>query len=130
MWQRLQERYGSQSAHGGDGSRVGTDAIALSKKRRAQMRMRADALAKSAADEEAPSTPHESGLVREEDEAGHGEEEYAEYTGATERIPLGREAERKRALLRRQQIRSMIASTQGGDDDGDEDDIAIVVRHC
>ena len=128
MWQRLQERYGSQSAHGGDGSRVGTDAIALSKKRRAQMRMRADALAKSAADEEAPSTPHESGLVREEDEAGHGEEEYAEYTGATERIPLGREAERKRAVLRRQQIRSMIASTQGGDDDGDEDDIAIVVR--
>ena len=128
MWQRLQERYGSQSAHGGDGSRVGTDAIALSKKRRAQMRMRADALAKSAADEDAPSTPHESGLVREEDEGGQGEEEYAEYTGATERIPLGREAERKRAVLRRQQIRSMIASTQGGDDDGDEDDIAIVVR--
>lgn len=90
--------------------------------------MRADALAKSAADQDAPSTPHESGLVREEDEYGHGEEEYAEYTGATERIPLGREAERKRAVSRRQQIRSLIASTQGGDADGDDDDIAIVVR--
>lgn len=128
MWQRLQERYGSQSAHGGDGSRAGTDAIALSKKRRAQVRMRADALAKSAADQDAPSTPHESGLVREEDEYGHGEEEYAEYTGATERIPLGREAERRRAVSRRQQIRSLIASTQGSDADGDDDDIAIVVR--
>ncbi|KIJ54945.1 hypothetical protein M422DRAFT_24809 [Sphaerobolus stellatus SS14] len=50
-----------------------------------------------------PRGPHpESRLMREEDEIGEGEDELAEYTGAQERIALGKEArkdeERKRRL--------------------------------
>lgn len=84
------------------------------------------------ADEEGEyAGPHpESGLQREEDDLGDAEEEHAEFTGATERIPLGRAAEQRRKEQRRRHIRSLIESAGGGGDadDDDDDDIAVVVR--
>lgn len=140
MWrEKLQERYGNQSAHNGAGARIASveDAIVSGKKRRTQMRMRTEALAASAEEEvgfvplEVSRAPRaasatESSLPREDDEVGTGEDEFAEFTGATERIPLGRDAERKRKLARRRQMRSLIASVEG--DDEADNDIAIVVR--
>lgn len=74
-----------------------------------------------------PSTSRtESSLPREEEEIGMGEDDYAEYTGATERVPLGRDAERRRKIERRRQMRTLINAVEGGDED--DDDIAIVVR--
>ena len=57
--------------------------------------------------------PH-SRLQREEDEYGDGEEEFAEYTGATERIPIGEKAEKE---WRERQRREMQAAVQGDVDD-------------
>ncbi|PKI85376.1 hypothetical protein MVES_000436 [Malassezia vespertilionis] len=145
----LLQRYGDQSSHT---KIVGPDAIAATKKKRAELR-RLAALASRESDEEdfiplqastsraVTSTarqevveykaghrgPHpESGLQREEDELGSGEEEHAEYTGATERIPLGREEERRRKQERRKEMRRLIDVANGAPDE--DDDITIVVR--
>ncbi|SOV01286.1 uncharacterized protein UDID_01140 [Ustilago sp. UG-2017a] len=60
--------------------------------------------------------PH-SRLQREEDEFGDGEEEFAEYTGATERIPIGEKAEKE---WKERQRREMEAAVQGDlDQDAD-----------
>ncbi|WFD29358.1 hypothetical protein MSPP1_000367 [Malassezia sp. CBS 17886] len=75
--------------------------------------------------------PHpESGLQREEDDLGSGEDEYAELTGATERIPIGHAAEQRQRRARRKQMRSMIDGVWGGAPDADDADeeIDIVVR--
>lgn len=141
-WDELQRRYGDQTAHLSLG---GPDA----KRRRAEKHAFALAAAAAAAEEGevgqdagdmvrrttatdvVRSEPHpESGVPREEDEFGSGEDEHAEYTGATERIPLGREAERRHKAARRRQMRQMIAAVEGPSPSGDndEDDIAIVVR--
>lgn len=58
--------------------------------------------------------PH-SRLQREEDELGDGEDEFAEFTGATERIPIGEKATRE---WEERQRREMEAAVQG---DIDED---------
>ncbi|SPO40135.1 uncharacterized protein PSFLO_05617 [Pseudozyma flocculosa] len=59
--------------------------------------------------------PHpESRLQREEDEYGDGEEEYAEYTGATERIPIGKKAEQEYKLQQRREMQE--ALTDGRSD--------------
>lgn len=53
--------------------------------------------------------PH-SRLQREEDELGDGEEEFADYTGATERIPIGEKAEKE---WKEQQRKQMEAAVRG-----------------
>lgn len=53
--------------------------------------------------------PH-SRLQREEDELGDGEDEFAEFTGATERIPIGERAEQE---WKDRQRREMEAAVRG-----------------
>ncbi|SNX84144.1 uncharacterized protein MEPE_02852 [Melanopsichium pennsylvanicum] len=62
--------------------------------------------------------PH-SRLQREEDEFGDGSEEFAEYTEANDRIPIGDKAERE---YRASQRKEMAAAVLGRDDDDDDDD--------
>ncbi|SJX60807.1 uncharacterized protein SRS1_12033 [Sporisorium reilianum f. sp. reilianum] len=69
--------------------------------------------------------PH-SRLQREEDELGDGEDEFAEFTGATERIPIGEKAERE---WKDRQRREMEAAVRGDfdqdavvEDEMDEDE--------
>ncbi|KAF8442882.1 nineteen complex-related protein 2-domain-containing protein, partial [Boletus edulis BED1] len=53
--------------------------------------------------------PHpESRLVREEDEVGEGDDEYAEYTSAQERIALGKKARKAETSKRRDTMKEMI----------------------
>lgn len=141
MGDRLQDllgRYGSQAPH----QRIASPA-AVADARRRRMAARVGAL-RSQDDDfipvDAPSSrsivrtdyddqgPHpESAVPREEDDVGDGEEEHAEYTGATERIPIGPDAERRQKHARRAQIRHLLAQAQG--DDEDEEDIPIIVRN-
>ncbi|KAG6377125.1 nineteen complex-related protein 2-domain-containing protein [Boletus reticuloceps] len=54
--------------------------------------------------------PHpESRLMREEDEVGEGDDEYAEYTSAQERIALGKKARKAETSKRRDTMKEMIA---------------------
>lgn len=60
--------------------------------------------------------PHpESRLVREEDELGEGDDEFAEYTSAQERIALGKKSRKLEASRRRDTMKELIA-------DADEED--------
>ena len=53
--------------------------------------------------------PHpESRLVREEDELGEGEDEFAEYTSAQDRIALGKKSRKLEASKRRTAMEEMI----------------------
>ncbi|KAI0747373.1 nineteen complex-related protein 2-domain-containing protein [Fomes fomentarius] len=53
--------------------------------------------------------PHpDSRLVREEDELGDADDEYAEYTSAQERIALGKKSRKKEAQKRREEMNEMI----------------------
>lgn len=55
------------------------------------------------------SGPHpDSRLVREEDELGEGDDEFAEYTSAQERIALGKKSRKKEASRRREAMAEMI----------------------
>lgn len=146
--EQLHQRYGDQSNHS---SIADPEVVASAKRKREQMRREAarriqvqdqddfipldmpragssQALARMEALEDEPHP--ESRLLREEDEVGSGEDEFAEFTGATERIPLGRHADRKKKMERRRHMKSLIASVEGtaGSDPDDEADIAIVVR--
>ena len=146
--EQLHQRYGDQSNHS---AIAGPDVVMSAKRKRDQMRrdaaqrlhvqesddfipldaprpMPSQALERLDAFEDEPHP--ESRLLREEDEVGSGEDEFAEFTGATERIPLGRQADRKKKMERRRHMKSLIASVEGPDarDTDDEDDIAIVVR--
>ncbi|KIK69685.1 hypothetical protein GYMLUDRAFT_150994 [Collybiopsis luxurians FD-317 M1] len=57
--------------------------------------------------------PHpESRLVREEDELGEGDDEYAEYTSAQERIALGKKSRKVEASKRREMMQEMISEAQ------------------
>ncbi|KAG2151320.1 GCFC-domain-containing protein [Suillus clintonianus] len=63
-----------------------------------------------------PQGPHpESRLMREEDELGEGDDEYAEYTSAQERIALGKKSKKLEASKRKGAMQEMIA-------DADEED--------
>lgn len=54
--------------------------------------------------------PHpESRLMREDDEVGEGDDEYAEYTSAQERIALGKKSRKVEARQRRDAMEEMIA---------------------
>ncbi|SPO21361.1 uncharacterized protein UTRI_00838 [Ustilago trichophora] len=68
--------------------------------------------------------PH-SRLQREEDEFGDGEEEFAEYTDATERIPIGEKAEKEWKARQREEMKSAITGDLDGEvDEMDEDEVA------
>ncbi|KAJ4482295.1 nineteen complex-related protein 2-domain-containing protein [Lentinula aciculospora] len=60
--------------------------------------------------------PHpESRLVREEDELGEGDDEYAEYTSAQERIALGKKSRKVEVIKRREMMQELI--TEAADED-------------
>ncbi|PCH39872.1 hypothetical protein WOLCODRAFT_97929 [Wolfiporia cocos MD-104 SS10] len=62
--------------------------------------------------------PHpESRLVREEDELGDADDEFAEYTSAQERIALGKKSRKTEAKKRRQEINEMIADAEEQDEE-------------
>lgn len=65
-----------------------------------------------------PPGPHpESRLVREEDELGEGEDEFAEYTSAQERIALGKKSKKLEASKRRDNMKEMIADAEEEDEE-------------
>ncbi|THV03055.1 hypothetical protein K435DRAFT_716253 [Dendrothele bispora CBS 962.96] len=62
--------------------------------------------------------PHpESRLVREEDELGEGEDEFAEYTSAQERIALGKKSRKVEASKRREVMMELIADAAEEDEE-------------
>ncbi|KAH9814115.1 nineteen complex-related protein 2-domain-containing protein [Melampsora americana] len=63
----------------------------------------------------------DSRLVREEDELGEGEEEHAEYTGATERVPLGKKAGLLAEAKKKAGMEAMVLETLGDMDQDDEE---------
>ncbi|KAI6039350.1 GCFC-domain-containing protein, partial [Pisolithus marmoratus] len=64
--------------------------------------------------------PHpESRLMREEDDLGEGDDEYAQYTSAQERIALGKKSRKIEARKRKDAMQEMIADA----DDEDEETI-------
>ncbi|KAJ7021614.1 nineteen complex-related protein 2-domain-containing protein [Mycena alexandri] len=65
--------------------------------------------------------PHpESRLMREEDELGEGDDEFAEYTSAQERIALGKKSRKVEASKRRDAMKEMIADAEETDEETDE----------
>ncbi|RPD62638.1 GCFC-domain-containing protein [Lentinus tigrinus ALCF2SS1-7] len=65
--------------------------------------------------------PHpESRLMREEDELGDADDEFAEYTSAQERIALGRKSRKKEAQKRRLEINEMIVDAEEEDEETQE----------
>ncbi|EJC98047.1 uncharacterized protein FOMMEDRAFT_97947 [Fomitiporia mediterranea MF3/22] len=62
--------------------------------------------------------PHpESRLMREDDDLGEGDDEFAEYTAAQERIALGKKAKKKDAERRRATMQEMIAEAEEEDEE-------------
>ncbi|KAF9026128.1 GCFC-domain-containing protein [Hymenopellis radicata] len=62
--------------------------------------------------------PHpESRIMREDDELGEGDDEFAEYTSAQERIALGKKSRKKEAKKRRETMEEMIADAEEQDDE-------------
>ena len=68
-----------------------------------------------------PTSSRESRLVREEDEIGEGEEAYDEFTGASERIPLGKKGKKELEKRRKEELRGLIEGEEAMDlvDGGD-----------
>ncbi|KAG6905475.1 hypothetical protein DXG01_002492 [Tephrocybe rancida] len=68
-----------------------------------------------------PTGPHPSSrLVREEDELGEGDDEFAEYTSAQERIALGKKSRKIEASKRRDAMKEMIADAEDEDEESAE----------
>ncbi|KAI0822058.1 nineteen complex-related protein 2-domain-containing protein [Trametes gibbosa] len=62
--------------------------------------------------------PHpDSRLVREEDELGDADDEFAEYTSAQERIALGKKSRKKEAAKRREDMNDMIVDAEEEDEE-------------
>ncbi|KAI8994209.1 nineteen complex-related protein 2-domain-containing protein [Trametes punicea] len=62
--------------------------------------------------------PHpESRLVREEDELGDADDEYAEYTSAKERVALGKKSRKLEARRRREEMNEMIVDAEEEDEE-------------
>ncbi|KAF9077506.1 nineteen complex-related protein 2-domain-containing protein [Rhodocollybia butyracea] len=65
--------------------------------------------------------PHpESRLVREEDELGEGDDEFAEYTSAQERIALGKKSRKAEASKRREMMQELITEATNEDEESTE----------
>ncbi|KAF8627463.1 hypothetical protein AX17_006276 [Amanita inopinata Kibby_2008] len=68
-----------------------------------------------------PQGPHpESRLMREEDELGEGEDEFAEFTSAQERIALGKKSRKREAARRLEEMRELIADAAEEDEETKE----------
>ncbi|KZT57254.1 hypothetical protein CALCODRAFT_496388 [Calocera cornea HHB12733] len=66
------------------------------------------------------SGPHpESRLMREDDEVGEGDDDAAEYTGAQERIAIGKKAREKEAKKRRADLVEVIDEAEADSDDSE-----------
>ncbi|KAL4245564.1 Intron Large complex component GCFC2-like protein [Abortiporus biennis] len=62
--------------------------------------------------------PHpDSRLVREEDELGEGDDEFAEFTSAQERIALGKKSRKVEAMKRRDEMSELIAEAEEQDEE-------------
>ncbi|TCD70747.1 hypothetical protein EIP91_001776 [Steccherinum ochraceum] len=62
--------------------------------------------------------PHpDSRLVREEDELGEGDDEFAEFTSAQERIALGKKSRKLEAKKRRENMNELIADAEEEDEE-------------
>lgn len=62
--------------------------------------------------------PHpESRLMREEDELGDADDEFAEYTSAQERIALGKKSRKVEARKRREEMNEMIVDAEEQDEE-------------
>lgn len=67
--------------------------------------------------------PHpESNLQREEDEVGSGEEEYADFTGATDRIAVDTKSRRREEARRKKEQAEMVIDAKDSEDEEDGDD--------
>ncbi|KAH9924304.1 GCFC-domain-containing protein [Epithele typhae] len=65
--------------------------------------------------------PHpESRLMREDDELGDADDEFAEYTSAQERIALGKKSRKKEAQKRRVEMNDMIVDAEEEDEETKE----------
>ncbi|KAA1469958.1 GCFC-domain-containing protein [Dentipellis sp. KUC8613] len=65
--------------------------------------------------------PHpESRLMREEDDLGEGDDEFAEFTSAQERIALGKKSRKAEAGKRRDAMKEMIADAEEVDEETEE----------
>lgn len=65
--------------------------------------------------------PHpESRLVREEDELGEGDDEFADFTSAQERIALGKKSKKVEASKRRDEMKELIEDAEEVDDEMEE----------
>ncbi|KAF8964319.1 nineteen complex-related protein 2-domain-containing protein [Flammula alnicola] len=68
--------------------------------------------------DEVQQGPHpESRLMREEDELGEGDDEFAEYTSAQERIALGKKSRKIEATQRRDAMKELIADAEEEDEE-------------
>ncbi|KAJ3513492.1 hypothetical protein NLJ89_g2913 [Agrocybe chaxingu] len=68
--------------------------------------------------EDIPQGPHpESRLMREEDELGEGDDEFAEYTSAQERIALGKKSRKLEASHRKEAMKEMIQDAEEEDEE-------------
>ncbi|CAA7262911.1 unnamed protein product [Cyclocybe aegerita] len=68
--------------------------------------------------EDMPQGPHpESRLVREEDELGEGDDEFAEYTSAQERIALGKKSRKLATSRRKEAMKEMIQDAEEEDEE-------------
>lgn len=63
-----------------------------------------------------PTSKRESRLVREEDEIGEGEDDFSQYTGAEERIALGKKGRKEMERKRKEEMKALI---EGGQEDND-----------
>ncbi|GJE88491.1 hypothetical protein PsYK624_045740 [Phanerochaete sordida] len=65
-----------------------------------------------------PQGPHpESRLMREDDELGEGDDEYAEYTSAQERIALGKKSRKVEAKKRKEEMNELILDAEEQDEE-------------
>lgn len=63
-----------------------------------------------------PTSKRESRLVREEDELGEAEDDFSAFTGAQERIALGKKGQKAMERKRKDEMRALIEATQEDDD--------------
>ncbi|KAG8934755.1 hypothetical protein FRC02_009336 [Tulasnella sp. 418] len=118
-----------------------TDDVLEAKKKRERMRVIGAPAAPSADDDFISlsetkksyeySGPHpESRLMREEDDLGEGDDDMAEYTGAKERIPLGKKAKKEEARRRREGMIEMIENAEDDDEESKEWELAQLRRNA
>jgi GC-rich sequence DNA-binding factor len=116
----VRQKYGADFAHEG----IPSEAVINAAKEKRRRAMEAASTTKdfiSINDEEGPHP--ESRIVREDDGVGSGEEEFAEFTGATERIALDEEGIKREKALERERWKEEVEldhDEEMSDDSGKE----------